>query len=180
MLRKINYINISRVVLGIAVLSIGFAILANTKIDIQTVSTLLGIAIALEGISFILESNYPKNKSRYALVDLSLGCIFLALGIIISIDVGITFFLLGIFVVLIAFLSFLHQGMVCYERMLGGLKYGVAAGFGIIHLIFAGLIIYSLASEGALVTNFIGTYLLNLGILMVTALVYQRPTSEQI
>lgn len=179
MLRKINYINISRVILGLAVLSIGFAILANPKILIQTVTTLLGISFALEGISYILESTYPKNKSPYALADLSLGCIFLAFGTIIAIDTEITLFLLGIFLLLLVFLSFLHQGMVCYERLLGGLKYGIAAGFGIIHLIFAGLIIYSLASEGILFTSFIGIYLLILGVMMITSLVYQRPPWEE-
>lgn len=180
MLKNSKYINIFRVLLGMGVLVIGFIILSDSRISIYTVATLLGIAIALEGISLILASSYLKEKNFYSLADLSLGSVFIAFGVIIMIDTNIDFYLLGIFVVVVAFLSLLHQGMVLYERRLAGLKYGAIVGFGIVHVIFGALIIYSVATEGALFNTLVGTYLLNLGVLIIISMIYSRNDLEQI
>lgn len=171
--------NIFRTSLGLGILAMGFVVLASPEIGIYTLATLLGISFALEGISLIFDSSYWNNKSVYSLVDLSLGSIFSAVGVIIMIDTNINIFLIGIFTIVIAFLSLLHQIMVCYERKMAGLKYEVVASFGLVHLIYLVLIIYSIATGGTLFTTFIGTYLLNLGIIVITAMVYKRHDREQ-
>lgn len=178
MFGKNKYINIFRILLGLGILAMGFIILSNPQIKIYTVATLLGIAVVLQGGSLILDSSYKRNKNFYSLTDLSLGGVFIAFGIIIMIDTNIDFFLLGIFVIFIASVSFLRQLMVCYEKRNANQKYGISIAFGIVHLIFAILTIYSIANEGTLLHIFIGAYLLNLGILVITALGYKRNDSE--
>lgn len=171
-------LEISRLVLGLAILSFGAVFLIAPNLAVRTIAVLLGLAIVLKGISHGLASSYPKNKSFYSLAELSLGVFFLFFGIIIFVNSSLTINFLGVFVIVVATLALLNQVMVCYERRAAGLNYAIAVIFGLIHCAFGILIGYSIFSNGLLFNTFIGVYLIVIGTFTLITTVHTRQDSE--
>lgn len=177
-MKYIRLVEISSLALGFIILGIGITFLMSTNLSVATVSILLGLAIALDGVSLILGSAYTKTKSSYALFELSLGCLLCVLGAIILINSNLTLGFLGAFVIIVAILSLLNQAVKCYERSKAGLEYSIAVILGLIHGVFGILVIYSVYNNAILFNTLIGTYLLILGVFNIVTKVHPRIDSE--
>lgn len=165
--------------MGLIIIVFGIIILSNSDIAIYKLAVLLGLAYSSKGVSLILASTYPENKSIYAFVDLILGCILYVFGVFIMLNTETKIYTLGIFAILIAFTLVFHKGMICFERKSFELKYTACISFGIIHGAFAGLFIFSLDKNSHIVTSIIGGYLLVLGVLIIIDMIYNRYNLEQ-
>ena len=175
-----SFLKIGRVLAGLLIIGLGIVILGFPSLSIKIIAILLGSALMLEGLSIALTSHYPKDKTFYAVAELTQGCVFCVFGIIIIINTNITLIFLSIFAILIALLSLLNQGMICYERKKAGLKFEAAVIFGVIHGFFVYLFIRSLSGDLVLLSILLGTYLLSLGALIIAGMSNSRSNSELI